>query len=125
MNASFGSIGSIGSIAALLTGNSSGANAAAGAGAMVAATAGAKTEHPAQAKGGSPFAGLIGVMRGTAIAGGIAPGGPAPSGAQAGAGLPSGANAAKMELLSDIVALAMQAQQAFANGQPPRLRRQS
>jgi hypothetical protein len=114
MNASFGSFG------ALMTGNPSGANSAAGAGAGVAATAGAKAGHPAQGKGGSPFAGMIGGLRVAAIAGGIAPDGPAAIGAPGGgAGLLAGASAAKVELLSDIVALAMQTQQSFANAQSP------
>jgi hypothetical protein len=102
----------------------------AGAGVPALATAQTATGNPAQANTGGLFAGLIGGLRTAALTVEIAPGGPlasGPSAALAGkpvrpdgdGGLLAGSDAAQMDLLTDIVALAMQVQEAFATAQSP------
>jgi flagellar hook-length control protein FliK len=102
----------------------------AGAGAPSSANAETASGNPAQASTGGLFAGLIGGLRSAALTGAIAPGGPMAPGATAAhggapvrsdgdGGLLAGSDAAQMNLLTDIVALAMQAQEAFATAQSP------
>jgi flagellar hook-length control protein FliK len=102
----------------------------AGAGVPALATAQTATGNPAQANTGGLFAGLIGGLRTAALTGEIAPAGPlasGPSAALAGkpvrpdgdGGLLAESDAAQMDLLTDIVALAMQVQEAFATAQSP------